>query len=121
MKRLRLAPNERKYSNIHTEIDGITFDSKIEARRYQQLKLLLHAGAITGLVLQPKYQLLASFKDREGKRWREIGYVGDFFYYEGEQPVVEDVKGKVSAVFLLKEKMFRQRYPEIKLVVVKDL
>lgn len=40
------APN--KYGAKKTVVDGVTFDSKAEARRYQQLKLMQQAGEIIG-------------------------------------------------------------------------
>lgn len=47
----------RKYGNVKTTVDGITFDSKKEANRYLQLKAMLAAGEITNLHLQPEYCL----------------------------------------------------------------
>lgn len=38
-----------KYHNRKTVIDGITFDSAKEARRYMELKLLERAGEISNL------------------------------------------------------------------------
>ena len=35
-----------KYHAIKTTVDGITFDSRAEARRYRELKLLERAGVI---------------------------------------------------------------------------
>lgn len=49
---------KRKYGNRKTVIDGIHFPSKLEAARYQQLKLLELAGQITGLELQPRFELI---------------------------------------------------------------
>ena len=34
----------RKYHNKKTVIDGIKFDSKLEAERYAQLKMMDHSG-----------------------------------------------------------------------------
>ena len=36
----------RKYHNTKTVADGIKFDSKLEAERYAQLKILERAGVI---------------------------------------------------------------------------
>ena len=46
-----------KYGNRKTEVDGIVFDSKKEAERYRDLKLLERAGDIRELVLQPSFVL----------------------------------------------------------------
>ena len=43
-----------KFRAIKTRIDGITFDSKAEARVYMELKLLARAGEINGLQVKPR-------------------------------------------------------------------
>ena len=68
-----------KYRNRKTTIDGIAFDSKAEARRYAELKLLERAGEIKDLELQPKYRLLDGFK-KNGKTYRPIDYIDEFRY-----------------------------------------
>lgn len=119
VRALRLRSPRSKYRNVKTEVDGLMFDSKAEAARYRELILLLLAGRITGLTLQPVYELLPSFVDSDGKRVRRITYVGDFFYYDDQiNAVVEDVKGRETEVFRLKAKLFKQRYPGIKFVIV---
>lgn len=100
-----------KYHNIKTSVDGIVFDSKAEAYRYMELKLLLKAGEITDLILQPKFVLQDRFKDGK-KTIGAITYIADFMYQEGDNTVVEDVKGVETAVFKLKEKLFLFRYPQ---------
>ena len=47
-----------KYHNKKTEVDGIIFDSKKEANRYIELKMLERAGKIHDLQLQVKLHLL---------------------------------------------------------------
>lgn len=46
-----------KYKNIKVMVDGIKFDSKAEARRYAELKLMEDTGHIKELKLQPKFEL----------------------------------------------------------------
>ena len=76
----------RKYGNRHVIVDGIRFDSAKEAKRYGELKLMEKAGVISGLRLQPKFDL--SVNDVS------LGfYKGDFWYETPEGAVVEDVKG----------------------------
>lgn len=103
-----------KYGNKKTVIDGITFDSQAEARRYEELCLLQRAGEITALRLQPKYELQPKFK-RGKKTILPITYIADFEYLEGDKVVAEDVKGVKTQVFSLKAKMFQFRYPDIEL------
>lgn len=110
--------NGNKYGAKKTEIDGIVFDSKAEAGRYQELKLLQAGGVISGLKLQPAFVLLDSFRDRDGKRHQAVKYVADFQYTEDGIEVVEDVKGYAkNRVWLLKKKLFLSRYPEYRFVI----
>lgn len=107
-----------KYNAKKTVVDGIRFDSKAEARRYQELKLLERAGEIKGLVLQPKYLLQEAFQ-KNGKRYRAIYYIADFEYLDVSGIIIEDVKGKKTAVYKLKKKMFERRYPDLTITEVK--
>ena len=49
-----------KYRNIKTVVDGITFDSAKEARRYGELKLLEKSGRISGLEVQPAFRIVVN-------------------------------------------------------------
>lgn len=112
----------KKQSNTRgnelTTDDGHTFDSKAEAKRYGELKLMVQAGAISDLVIHPVYELQTAFRDATGSRHRSIRYEGDFGYTEAGRAVVEDVKGHRTEVFKLKEKLFRFRYPYIDFRVI---
>lgn len=100
-----------KYRAKKTVVDGIKFDSKKEADRYQQLKLLEKAGKIKDLVLQPEYELIPKFK-KNGKTYRKTVYKADFSYFDTEnnKVIVEDVKGFKTDVYALKKKMFEYKY-----------
>lgn len=90
-----------KYRNQPIEIDGIRFASKAEGRRYGELKLLVRAGEITGLALQPSYKLAVNGHP-------VCVYRGDFSYLDKTgMPVTEDVKGVATPEFKLKSKLFR--------------
>lgn len=117
----------RKYHNTKTVADGIKFDSKLEAERYAQLKMMECAGVIRDLELQPEYELIPSFK-KSGKAWRKTVYKADFRYIlaEDDKTIIEDVKGSISVitdVFRLKQKLFEYKYPEytISIVTSKDI
>ena len=117
----------KKYHNKKTVADGIKFDSKLEAKRYGQLKLMERAGVIRDLELQPEYELIPSFR-KNGKTWRRTVYKADFRYIlcEDDKIIIEDVKGStvvITDVFRLKQKLFEYRYPElsIKIVTRKDM
>lgn len=98
-----------KYGAIKTEIDGVRFDSKVEAKYYTYLKELESEGRITDLSLQPTFTLMKGFR-RNGVKIRDIVYKADFTYTTKEgYKVVADVKGgdstpefKMKAKLLLK-------------------
>jgi hypothetical protein len=91
-----------KFKNKPTEVDGIAFASRKEAKRYGELKLLQRAGEIEGLKVHPSFPL-----DVNGKPI--CRYVGDFEYRQGGVRVVEDVKSEITRkhpVYRLKNKLF---------------
>lgn len=99
---MRLSRN--KYGAKPTVVDGIRFASKIEAARWQELRLLERAGEIAALRRQPKYELKV--------RSEVIGhYVGDFEYTMGSgehcRLIVEDVKGMDTPMSRWKRKHLR--------------
>ena len=49
-----------KFNAKRTTIDGITFASQHEARRYQALRHMERAGVIQGLELQTRYPLVVN-------------------------------------------------------------
>jgi len=89
-----------KYGNVRTVVDGHTFASKREARRYVELKLLQHHAKIGGLTLQPKFVCAVQHVP-------VCTYIADFAYfdYEKNANVVEDVKGFKTAIYRLKKKL----------------
>ena len=102
-----------KYGAQRTEVDGITFHSKKEAKRYQELKLLELAGEIHSLTLQPRFQLSAKRQCDPVGRGIELGhYVGDFSYYDKRlhNSVVEDVKGFRTPLYRWKKKHVEAQY-----------
>lgn len=107
-----------KYRNKKIVVDNIKFDSILEARRYNELKLLLRAGKIQDLKLQPRFLLQEGFK-KNGKTYRKIEYVADFAYSENGKTVVEDVKGFVTKEFKIKEKLFNYIYKDLELKIIK--
>lgn len=93
-----------KYHAKKVTVDGITFDSKKEARRWSELKLMESAGIITDLQRQVTFQLLPSQKG-EGRTERPVKYVADYVYQENGKTVVEDTKGMKTKDYILKRKM----------------
>lgn len=100
-----------KYNAAKVTLDGHRFDSRREARRYEELKQMEAAGKIAQLELQPRFELQPAFRYR-GEAVRKIEYVADFRYldYERGGLVVEDVKGMKTDVYRLKRKLFLAKY-----------
>lgn len=98
-----------KYGNKKTVVDGITFDSKAEARRYQELKLMERAGQVRGIELQPRFVI-------EVAGVKVCTYVADFRYQlrsptapaiEHWSVIVEDVKGLRTPTYRLKARLMQ--------------
>lgn len=120
-----------KYRNVKVVVDGKTFGSKAEAKRYGELKLLKYAGEIPWFICQ--YKIPITVNDVF-----VCYYIADFMYptkdYLGsfKEPVqkfipfpissnafneiffkglaVEDVKGVKTALYILKKKLVKAIY-----------
>jgi hypothetical protein len=102
--------NRSKFNNRKTIVDGITFDSRLEADRYKDLVAMEEAGYIHNLELQPEYELIP-----KNKHNRKTIYKADFRYFDEKlgKVIVEDVKGFKTDVYKIKKKMLLHLYPEI--------
>lgn len=117
---------QSKYGSRKQTVSGITFDSRKEARRFQELRLLELAGEISDLRLQVKYILIPtqrapSFEvykrgPNKGRRKpgevleKECAYIADFVYAKGGETVVEDAKGVRTKEYIIKRKLMLERY-----------
>lgn len=97
-----------KYRNQVTVVDGIRFDSKREARYYEELKLRKAAGEVSYWLRQVPLHLPGGTR-----------YVVDFlvFFTDNKPPHYVDVKGHQTQVFKLKRREIEHHYP-IQLVVL---
>ena len=101
----------QKYGNRKTEVDGLLFDSKKEAERWCELKLLERAGVISDLFRQMPITLLPAQRNDKGKVIeRPVKYVADFMYTENGQTVIEDVKGVRTKEYIIKRKLLLWRF-----------
>lgn len=94
-----------KYKAIKTTVDGITFDSKREARRWAELCLLQKSGEIERLERQVKFVLTVNAQ-------LITKYTADFAYWTTNPVarIVEDVKSEPTAKkrdFVLVRKLMR--------------
>ena len=106
------AKTQQKYKNQKSERGAVRFDSQKEARRYDELMVMLRAEIITDLRLQPQFTLQESYLTENGQRIRAIRYTADFSYRFGGKLVVEDVKSKPTRTkeYLRNKKMMRSKY-----------
>lgn len=104
--------NIKEYRIINKE--KVIFDSKKEAKRYDELYALLKARKIKELVLQPEYRLM-DMQKHDGVTYRGVKYVADFKYIRDDIQIVEDVKSDFTRkkdVYRVKIKWFLSLYGE---------
>ena len=104
-----------KYGNHKVKRDGMVFDSKREANRWTELKLLEKAGEISNLQRQVKFVLIPkqysiterTKADRPKMIEREVSYIADFTYHDNmlDEDVVEDAKGMRTEAYKIKRKL----------------
>lgn len=107
-----------KYGARKVTVNGMVFDSKKEAKRYNELKALEKAGVIRDLERQVKFVLIPAQRepDTVGTRGgihrgklleRECAYVADFVYTVAETGLqtVEDTKGMRTTEYVIKRKL----------------
>lgn len=110
-----------KYHAKKVTINGITYDSKKEARRHIMLLDMERKGEIQNLERQVKFVLIPAQREPDtiGSRGgvkkgkvieREVAYVADFLYCENGKTIVEDVKGVKTPEYIIKRKMLLYLY-----------
>lgn len=98
-----------KYSNKKTLVDGIWFDSKKEANRYQDLLLMQKAKVIRNLAIQQVFELVPSVV-LNGRKRPPVRYKADFTYFDdtkGGAFVVEDTKGFRTEGYKIKRHLMK--------------
>lgn len=97
-------PKRNKYRSVKTDVDGVVFDSKKEAGRWQELVLLERAGEISNLARQIKFPL-------EVNGEHICNYFADFCYDDSDgNVIVEDVKGVRTKEYRVKAKLMKALY-----------
>lgn len=112
-----------KYRNKKVVVNGEVFDSKREAMRYSELKLMERCGAISNLKRQVVYELLPVQREKSTRVYQKgrkkgqpiegkviekgVTYIADFTYTDTatSQTVVEDAKGVRTKDYILKRKL----------------
>ncbi len=101
---------------MRTEVDGVIYDSRTEARHFQRLRFLEEAGQIVNLSAKPRLELGRDYKGRM------LHYKPDFAYWrlsDGAQ-VVEEVKGHIATeAWKMRHALAEAKYPSLVFRVVK--
>lgn len=98
-----------KYNNKKTLVDGFWFDSKKEANRYVELKMLQAAKLIRNLMMQQVFELSPSVVI-QGRKRPPLRYKADFTYFDDRQQgqfVVEDTKGFKTEGYKIKRHLMK--------------
>lgn len=80
---------QTKFRNRKVEVDGVSFDSVKESRRWSELCLLQRAGQISDLSRQVRLPLTVNGK-------LVCTFIPDFTYVEAGEKVIEDVKSPIT-------------------------
>ncbi len=90
-----------KFHAKPTELDGIKFSSKKEAKRYMELKLLKDSSDVLFFLRQVPFHLPGN-----------VRYVCDFMvFWSNGDITVEDVKGMKTDMYVVKKKILEDTYP----------
>lgn len=103
-----------RFSTYKPIINGIKFDSLMEAKYYIYLLNLKYMKIIKDFEMQISFNLQPAFTKNK-KKYRPIDYVCDFIVYYPNKTEVVDIKGRETVEFKLKHKMFEYKYPDYEL------
>ncbi len=93
--------HRHKFKAKRVELDGIKFPSKKEARRYEELKLLIKGGEVVFFLRQVPFYLSGGVK-----------YICDFqIFWTNGTVTFEDAKGFRTPLYIGKKKMVEAFYP----------
>lgn len=123
---LLLKPKKKaKYGNRRTVLDGITFASAKEAKRYSELKRLEEAGEISHLEVQPAFKFEVNgrpvlIRSAGYPGGRQARYTADFSYFNGQHRVVEDVKSSATKTeaYALRKALVEAIWPAVRIVEI---
>lgn len=96
---------------------GHTHDSGREAKRCDELHLLLRAGEIERLEQQPRFFFEVDGRPVKHGNGRRACFTPDFSYWDRHSGsrIVEDAKGMRTPDYVLRAAFFRALFPDITL------
>lgn len=94
---------------------GHTHASGREAKRCNELHMLLRAGEIEDLELQPRFNFVVNGVELKHDNGRRAVYTADFSYLDRQTAtrVVEDAKGFSVRDWPLRKTLFRACHPDL--------
>lgn len=111
-----------KYHAKKVMLAGKKYDSLREARYSLQLDERKKAGKIADYQHHPRFNLIPAFSTKWGEREREANFTPDFLVTlpDGTQEVheVKSPATKKAKDYILRRKLFRNKYPDIHYVEV---
>jgi len=110
LKEVQEEEKKHKYNAKPGYLDGIYFDSQAEMERYGELLILKLAKVIKDFRIHPRYKISQN-------KYYEADF--EVIYPDGHIEV-EDVKGYETPEFKLKADLFREKYPDMTLKIIKN-
>jgi len=99
--------------------EGHKHDSISEAKRCDELHLMLAAGEIDDLIVWPQFWFVIDGRQVKHDNGRRLGYLADFQYTENGREIVEDVKPTSKAAdsrdWPIRKAVFKALFPTYEL------
>jgi len=98
--------------------EGHKHDSIMEAKRCDELHLMLAAGEIDDLIIWPQFWFVIDGRQVKHDNGRRLGYLADFGYSQNGNEIVEDVKGAKavdSRDWPIRKAVFKALFPTFEL------
>lgn len=105
-----------KYKAKKVTVNGIVFDSSVEAEYYELLLKFKDKGYVKEIECQPVLNLNESF-EYFGKKRRRTDYKLDFrVVYHDDVEVYIDIKGMATTTAKMKRKWAESKYPDKQII-----
>lgn len=104
-----LPVSKSKHGNKKITVDGVTFDSHREYRRWHELTCMERQGAISHLSRQKGFELVPAVI-LNGRKKPTIKYVADFHYFQHGEWITEDSKSphlRTNPVYRIKRHLMK--------------
>jgi hypothetical protein len=99
--------------------EGHKHDSISEAKRCDELHLMLAAGEIDDLIVWPQFWFVIDGRQVKHDNGRRLGYLADFGYSQNGNEIVEDVKPSSKAAdsrdWPIRKAVFKALFPTYEL------